>query len=123
MKTKAVHFAALLQAKRESVLANRRSVHLETGEEGPTAFSFHAADHAGAAYDREVGARVLETETDLLTEIDAALARITSDAYGRCETCEAAIAPERLEAKPWARHCVPCQSKVEKNGQKNGRRR
>jgi DnaK suppressor protein len=112
---------ASLRAKRDEVLSSRRAVAVEAHEAAPTAYSFHAADHAGAAYDREVGARVLEAEAELLGEIDRALGRIAEGAYGVCEACGAPIPLERLQAKPWARHCVPCRSAIEKNGRNNGR--
>lgn len=111
---------ASLRRKREEVLSSRRAIAVEAHEAAPTAFSFHAADHAGAAYDREVGARVLQTEAELLGEIDAALDRIADGTYGDCEVCGRPIPIERLEAKPWARQCVPCRTALEKNV-KNGR--
>ena len=125
--------AILLREKRDAVLAGRRSVFGETAEAAPTAFSFHVADHAGAAYDREVGARVLEEEDRLLFEIDAALKRISDGTYGVCDECGEPIPAARLEAKPWACHCVPCRSAWEKranghhapapNGKRRGRRK
>lgn len=120
-------FERLLLEKRKEVLENRRSVVGEAGEAAPSAYSFHAADHAGAAYDREVGARVLEAEADLLRDIETALARIREGRYGVCETCGGEIPVERLEAKPWARQCVPCRTATQKgsspNHRPNGRRR
>lgn len=49
-----------------------------------------------------------------LTEIDAALDRITQGTYGACEICEEPIHPDRLEILPFASLCVACQRKKEK---------
>jgi len=35
--------------------------------------------------------------------------------YGRCQECGSEISRRRLEAAPWARFCVPCQDRMEKN--------
>lgn len=43
-----------------------------------------------------------------LEEIEAALARVESGTYGRCEECGARIAAARLEAEPATRWCVAC---------------
>ena len=43
-----------------------------------------------------------------LGEVDAALARLSAGTYGVCERCGAAIAPGRLEARPFARTCIDC---------------
>jgi DnaK suppressor protein len=44
-----------------------------------------------------------------LAAVDAALARLDAGTYGRCATCGKPIAPERLEALPWAALCIDCQ--------------
>ena len=41
--------------------------------------------------------------------VDEALARIAAGTYGTCIRCGRPIAPERLEALPWAAHCIDCQ--------------
>ena len=44
-----------------------------------------------------------------IEEIDAALQRITAGTYGACVYCGGAIPAERLEFRPFAAGCVPCQ--------------
>jgi DnaK suppressor protein len=44
-----------------------------------------------------------------LAAVDAALARIDAGTYGRCTACGKPVAPERLEALPWAALCIDCQ--------------
>ena len=43
-------------------------------------------------------------------EIDSAVQKIREGSFGRCEQCGNPIPPKRLEAVPWARKCLPCQS-------------
>ena len=45
--------------------------------------------------------------------IDAAIARLTDGSYGRCITCGAKIPKSRLDAIPYAAHCVRCASEQE----------
>ena len=39
---------------------------------------------------------------------EAALARLDAGTFGRCTRCRKAIAPARLDALPWAEHCIDC---------------
>lgn len=51
--------------------------------------------------------------TDLLNEVDAALARVSAGTYGLCEACQGAIEPERLAADPLVRFCLEDLPSVE----------
>jgi DnaK suppressor protein len=46
--------------------------------------------------------------------VDAALARLGDGMFGTCLRCGKAIAPARLEALPWAAHCIDCQAMVDR---------
>ncbi|MBI3747794.1 MAG: TraR/DksA family transcriptional regulator [Chloroflexi bacterium] len=49
-----------------------------------------------------------------LQAVDAALARLDDGTYGTCIRCGRAIAAARLEALPWAAHCIDCQTAVDR---------
>lgn len=51
-----------------------------------------------------------------LAAVDAALARLDAGTYGNCARCGRPIASERLDALPWAAHCIDCQRIVAKGG-------
>ena len=44
----------------------------------------------------------------ILGEVRAARRRLVEGTYGDCTGCGAAIAPERLELRPWAATCPRC---------------
>ena len=69
------------------------------------------------AEDRYVAIRKLDQRATELAEIRTALDRIAEGSYGRCLACEAAIPVKRLNAVPWAAHCVKCQESVDRSGQ------
>jgi len=51
--------------------------------------------------------------SDLLKGIELALRRIDDDSYGDCLECGEPIAYARLQAQPFARLCIDCQSACE----------
>jgi RNA polymerase-binding transcription factor DksA len=91
---------------------------LRTRAEGSeaSAFGMHQADAGSDAYDRDFALSLLSQEQDALYEIEEALKRIESGSYGMCEMSGKPIAHARLEALPFARYTVECQSQIEKQG-------
>ena len=79
-----------------------------------SAFGMHQADAGSDAYDRDFALSLLSQEQDALYEIDQALKRIELGSYGVCEMSGKQIPRARLEAIPFARFTVECQSQLEK---------
>ena len=79
----------LLQRK---TAIERRGEASADGEGGPAELLQGLADH-----DRQE-----------LEEISAALERLKTGNYGRCEACGNAIGSQRLSAIPEARFCIAC---------------
>jgi RNA polymerase-binding transcription factor DksA len=79
-----------------------------------SAFGMHQADAGSDAYDRDFALSLLSQEQDALYEIDEALKRIDLGTYGKCEMSGKPISHARLEAIPFARFTVECQSQLEK---------
>src|SRR5213595_760219 len=79
-----------------------------------SAFGMHQADAGSDAYDRDFALSLLSQEQDALYEIDEALKRIEIGTYGKCEMSGKPIPHARLEAIPFARFTVQCQSQLEK---------
>src|SRR5437870_12930525 len=79
-----------------------------------SAFGMHQADAGSDAYDRDFALSLLSQEQDALYEIDQALKRVELGTYGKCEMSGKPIPRARLEAIPFARFTVECQSQLEK---------
>ena len=79
-----------------------------------SAFGMHQADAGSDAYDRDFALNLLSQEQDALYEIDEALKRIELGTYGTCEMSGKPINKERLEAIPFTRFTVECQSQLER---------
>ena len=96
----------------EKALANLRDDHPgsldDESEELSHASDNHLAETATATLGREIDYTLGENSEEVLSQIDAALRRIDEGTYGVCERCGREIAPERLEAYPWASLCIDC---------------
>jgi DnaK suppressor protein len=46
--------------------------------------------------------------------VHAALQRLDAGTFGTCQRCGGPIAEGRLEALPWAAHCIGCQTAIDK---------
>ncbi len=78
-------------------------------------YSLHMADAGTDNFDREFALSLVSNEQEGLYEIEEALKRLEAGTYGVCEMCEKLIMKERLEAVPFARRCIQCQSAFEKD--------
>ena len=84
------------------------------GEGGSSAFGMHQADAGSDAYDRDFALNLLSQEQDALYEIEEAIERVNHGTYGICEMSGNEIMEARLEAIPFARYTVECQSQIER---------
>jgi RNA polymerase-binding protein DksA len=107
-------FREMLEAERTRVAnaleylhqANPGSIEDETGEES---YDNHIGDVATVTYDREMDYTLEDNSEAVLAAIDKALRKIDEGTYGTCERCGRPIAPERLEALPYAELCIDCK--------------
>jgi DnaK suppressor protein len=101
-----------LMARREELLKTitRTEEEGRTADDDPTV---DLADKAANSYTKEFLFGQTNTDRSVLQLIDEALVRIRTNKYGTCIQCEDELAQKRLDAVPWARHCVACQEKYE----------
>jgi len=71
------------------------------------------ADKAANSYTKEFLFGQTNTDRAILNLIDEALKRIRNNEYGTCANCQEEMQQKRLEAVPWAKHCISCQEKKE----------
>jgi DnaK suppressor protein len=106
------YYKKKLQARREELLKTiaRTEEEGRTADDDPTV---DLADKAANSYTKEFLFGQTNTDRSMLALIDEALVRIRSNTYGACVECEEELQQKRLEAVPWARHCVICAEKHE----------
>ena len=69
---------------------------------------------ASQVFEQQRDLALRDRATQHLALVDAALARLDDGSYGTCLRCGKPIAPERLEALPWAAHCIACQAEIDR---------
>lgn len=72
------------------------------------------ADVAANAYTKELMISMSDNDRKLLGLIDEALVRVEAGEYGECVNCGEPVSEKRLNAVPWARHCLKCQDMQER---------
>lgn len=112
-KKRVEYYKKKLLARREELVKTiaRTEEEGRTADDDPTV---DLADKAANSYTKEFLFGQTNQDRSLLNLIDGALARIKSSAYGACVNCQTELQQKRLEAVPWARHCVSCQEKMER---------
>ncbi|WAC08530.1 MAG: TraR/DksA family transcriptional regulator [Thermodesulfobacteriota bacterium] len=71
-------------------------------------------DLADDERERQFSILLCNRDREKLELIDEALERIEEGTYGICENCGSKIAEGRVKVMPFARYCIACQSKIEK---------
>ena len=65
------------------------------------------------AAERDLAISQLESDSNQLQSLKFALERVADGSYGTCLRCDAEISATRLNAVPWAPHCIRCQDILE----------
>lgn len=101
-------FRDKLLDRRESLVGQVQQAELYSRERDAEATQ-DPADMAANAYTKELLVSMSDNDRQLLNLIDEALERMEDSGYGKCVRCGEALPEKRLDAVPWARHCVRCQ--------------
>jgi RNA polymerase-binding protein DksA len=116
-------FRELLLAKRRELLGNVSTMEDETFKKERSELSsmpFHMADAGSDNFEQEFSLDLMDSEKNMLKEINDALGRIGEGTFGVCEGKGESIPKARLNAIPWARYCVACAEMQEKGHQFGG---
>ncbi len=111
-KKRLEYYKKKLMIKREELLRNIARA-AEEGRQADDDPTVDLADKAANSYTKEFLFGQTNHDRSLLQSIDEALARIKENAFGLCANCQEEVQQKRLEAVPWARHCITCQEKQE----------
>jgi DnaK suppressor protein len=103
----------------ERIDADIRSLGLDDEWEGKVPNN-HMADSGSNVYERERLMTVREEYHTRIQMIENALERVADGSYGTCQRCGRPIAPERLEALPFAAYCIDCQEIVDQEQHVSG---
>src|SRR5215218_156009 len=102
-------------AARKALKAERARLLVELGEpiESPGQMTYGSqAAAASHVFEQQRDLALRDRSKAELARVDAALKAIEAGSYGTCTSCGEAIAPERLEAIPWASTCIDCARKT-----------
>ena len=105
--SKLEHFKRVLEGRIEE--ASRVLDNAEQEQKASSARHADQADQAAAEYERQALSFKAAVARQALSALNQALERIRKGIYGECGQCGSEIEAKRLEAIPWARHCVKCQ--------------
>jgi DnaK suppressor protein len=78
----------------------------ELAASGEVGFDEEYADAGTITFERERDLSLSQNAHDLIEKIERALDRMDQGTYGRCAACREPIEPERLDALPYAVHCL-----------------
>jgi len=81
------------------------------GREADEEATQDVADKAANSYTKEFLFHQSDENRRLLQLVGEALGRLKNGTYGLCVSCREEVQVKRLEAVPWARHCIECQEK------------
>ena len=112
----------MLVQRREEILAELRA-DATTGKAAEKKKAHPAADPTDQASDAADGAlnmALAQSESEELTQIEAALARIESGDFGICDECGQSIPAERLKVLPYAITCIDCKRRLEQTSKEDG---
>jgi DnaK suppressor protein len=85
----------------------------QEGREADEDTTVDLADKAANSYTKEFLFGQTHTDRRMLAQVDEALVRINKGNFGNCLHCEQELQQKRLEAVPWTKHCLACQTKEE----------
>ena len=106
-----------LVAIRNALLAERSHLASELGEaiQAPGQMTYGSqAAAATQVFEQQRDLALRDRAIQQLELVDAALGRLDAGTFGTCVRCGKPIAPARLEALPWAAHCIDCQAIVDR---------
>jgi len=112
-KRKVEHYRKQLLAKQEDF---RRMVVRsdQDGREADGEITQDTADRAANSYNKELLFHQSDDNRRILQLIEDAIRRAENGSFGHCVECQQDVQIKRLDAVPWARHCISCQEKQEK---------
>jgi DnaK suppressor protein len=105
------HFKELLEEQLDELLVQADHTVVNLLEKDSNAPDL--VDRAALESERDYTLRIRDRESRLIRKIKQSLKDIENGTYGICQMCGEDIGIKRLKARPVARHCIVCKSKME----------
>jgi DnaK suppressor protein len=104
--------ARALEAEREGLRAQLGELTAAPSDPmGAVSFGKRVGEGTSQAVERIAQVSAAKSLDAKLRDVERALEKLDDASYGVCDRCRRPIAPERLEAIPWAVRCVTCAAK------------
>ncbi len=98
--------AALLAEKRAQLEEQLTEMSTPPAELGTISFGKRVGEGTSQAVDRLSAVPAHDQLQTMLAEITRAQDKVSEGSYGSCDVCGRPIGAGRLEARPWATHCI-----------------
>lgn len=96
---------------------DRLRAEVSVGIVAPDAMTYGSqAAAASQVFEQQRDLALRDRNQQHLEQVEAALQRLDEGTFGDCVRCGRTIPPERLDAIPWAAHCIDCQRIVGRGG-------
>jgi len=113
-------FRDMLLEKKRSLIGDMNGIEAEalgfnrqSGTGDLSNMPTHPADIGTDNYEQEFTLGLLESERNLLGEINEALQRVADGTYGICQGTGKAITKARLRARPWSKYSIEYAKMIE----------
>lgn len=102
--------AEVLAVERKELASHIERIEAEGRANGSASISFgkRIGDGTSVAVERLNELAILERLTKQHRSVVRAQEKVVEASYGRCDGCNALITADRLDALPWAIHCLTC---------------
>lgn len=102
--------AQRLEDKRLKLEAELSRMSAPPEQSAGISFGKRVGEGTSMAVDRLTDVAAHDQVQLVLADVERAQVKLAEGTYGSCDVCKTEIAPERLEALPWAVLCVRCAS-------------
>lgn len=113
MRTALLERKTEIEGEVESMNEEIRSIGEDQGIEKGS-LGNHFAEDGSNMMEAERLSTINEDLQDILNQVNGALERMDNGTFGTCQRCGQPIGEERLEAFPYVRFCIACQTQVER---------
>jgi len=100
--------SAMLAARRALLEQDLQILAAPVADSGGISFGKRVGDGTSIAVERLAQVAAHDGLGVALAEVIRAQVKLEEGSYGLCDQCGRPITADRLEARPWATHCVGC---------------